>query len=82
MLALDEPLDPPVGVVVAAEVLDRLAGAREVVEVAALHGQPELVVDPLLLALDALGAADRPVRSSSSGDRSGVRSGWSAMDRG
>ena len=36
------------------EVLDRLAGAGQVVEVAALHREPKLLVDPLLLALDAL----------------------------
>ena len=57
LLALDEPLDPPVGVVLGAEVLDRLAGAGEVVELTSLHGQAQLVVDPLVLALHPLGSS-------------------------
>ena len=47
LLALDQLLEPPVGVVLGAEVLDRLAGAGQVVEVAALHGLLDLQVDPL-----------------------------------
>ena len=61
-----EPLDPPVGVVLGAEVLDRLAGAGQVVELAALHGQAQLLVDPLVLALHPLRRGGSPVRSSRS----------------
>ena len=46
VLALDELLDPPVGVVLDAEVLDRLALSGQVVELAALHRLADLQVDP------------------------------------
>lgn len=51
-LALDQPLDPPVGVVAVPEVLQRLAKPGEVVEVAALARLPDLEVDPGVLLLD------------------------------
>ena len=60
LLALDEPLDPPVRVVLGAEVLDRLPGPGQVVEVAALHGDAELLVDPLVLPLHPLGGRGLP----------------------
>ena len=55
LLALDQLLEPPVGVVLGAEALDRLARAGQVVEVAALHRLLDLEVDPLVLALHPLG---------------------------
>jgi hypothetical protein len=51
-LTLDQPLDPPVGVVALPEVLQRLAEPGEVVEVAALARLPDLQVDPGVLLLD------------------------------
>ena len=55
VLALDELLDPPVGVVLDAEVLDRLAPSGQVVELAALHRLAHLQVDPGRLLSDAGG---------------------------
>ena len=52
VLALDEPLDPPVGVVGVPQVTERLAQPGQVVEVAALAGPADLQVDPGLLLLD------------------------------
>ena len=52
VLALDELLDPPVGVVLDAEVLDRLALSGQVVEVAALHRLAHLQVHPGRLLRD------------------------------
>src|SRR5512145_40427 len=54
-LALDEALDPPVGVVRRAEPLDRLARPGQVVELAALHRTADLQVDPERLLLHPLG---------------------------
>ena len=42
-----------------AEVLDRLAGAGQVVELAALHRLLDLQVDPLVLVLHPLGRGGR-----------------------
>jgi hypothetical protein len=49
--ALDEPLEPPIRVVRGAEVLDRLAGAGEIVELATLDRALDLQVDPAGLVL-------------------------------
>src|SRR4029079_9889641 len=48
VLALDELLDPPVGIVGVAQ-LQRLAGTGQVVEVPARHRLPDLEVDPGVL---------------------------------
>src|SRR4051794_5185501 len=59
-LPLDELLQPPVGIVVAPESLDRLALAGQVVEVAAVHRLADLEVDPALLLLDPRGGRAAP----------------------
>ncbi len=67
LLALDELLDPPVRVVVWPMFGERLAEARQVVEVSARDGLLDLQVDVLALLLRIrLAAAALPVRSSRS----------------
>ena len=62
LLALDQLLQPPVGVVLAAQALDRLARAGQVVELAALLRAPDLLLDPAGLVVDP-GRGGRPARA-------------------
>jgi hypothetical protein len=48
VLALGDPLDPPELVVLSGEAGDRLAGPRQVIELAALLRLPDLALDPRL----------------------------------
>src|ERR1700712_4950968 len=52
LLALDQLLQPPVAIVRRSQVPERLAGAGQVVELAALHRLLDLQVHPLPLVLD------------------------------
>ena len=64
LLALDQLLDPPVGVVAGAQVPDRLARAGQVVEVAALHGDAGCWSTQACLFAIRAAAAPLPVRAS------------------
>src|SRR5699024_3438147 len=61
VLSLDQSLEPPVAIARRVETLDRLAGARQVVELPALLCLADLALDPRLVLLHpALLRAPRP----------------------
>ena len=53
LLPLDQLLDPPVGIVVLTDALQRLAEPGQILEVPTLDGLLQLQVDPLGLVVDA-----------------------------